>query len=240
MNIAMDISRTLLDILRSSLGSGSAAAYPAAFGAGILTSFTPCVYPLIPLTAGFIGSLSAGSRGRVFALSGSYVLGMALMYAALGTASALLGRVFGETASGPWGYLVMGNVCLLLALSMFDVVSLPMPAYSGKAGARLGGMAGAFAFGMASGLVIGPCTAPVLGALLLYVGASGNVVFGSTLLFTFALGMGTVLLAVGAFSGFLAGLPRPGVWMERVKKIFGLLLLVAAEYLFVQAGIQLF
>ena len=95
----------------------------------------------------------------------------------------------------------------------------------------------AFAFGMASGLVVGPCTAPVLGALLLYVGARHNLLFGTSLLFTFALGMGTLLLAVGALSGYLAGLPRPGAWLGRVKLLFGGMLLVAAEYLFVKAGI---
>lgn len=219
------------------LRAGSALAYAAAFGAGVLASFTPCVYPLVPVTAGYIGSRAAGSRRKGFALSAAYVFGMALTYAALGTAASVLGRVFGEAASSPWAYLLVGNVCLLLALSMFDIVRLPLPSFAGGPVPRGGGLPGAFAVGMASGLVVGPCTAPVLGSLLLFVGSRRNVLFGTTLLFAFALGMGTLLLAVGTFSGFLAGLPRPGAWLERVRKLFGALLLAAAEYLFVKAGI---
>lgn len=234
----MDISQAVLEALQSSLRTGSGLAFAAAFGAGVLTSFTPCVYPLIPVTAGYVGSRSAGSRRRGFFLSAAYVAGMALTYAALGTAAALLGRVFGEAGASPWGYLLVGNVCLLLALSLFDVVRLPLPQPAGRTAPRAGGSAaGAFAVGMASGLVVGPCTAPVLGALLLFVGSRQNVLFGAALLFAFALGMGTLLLAVGTFSGILAGLPRPGAWLERIRKIFGVLLILAAEYLFVKAGI---
>ena len=140
-------------------------AYAAAYGAGILTSFTPCVYPLIPVTAGYIGCRSDGSRSRGLALSAAYVAGMALVYAALGAAAALLGRVFGETAANPWAYLLVGNVCLILALSMFDVIALPLPSRGDGTVRARGGFAGAFAFGMASGLVVGPCTAPVLETL---------------------------------------------------------------------------
>lgn len=228
----------LLNSLGGYLQAGSAVAYAAAFLGGVLTSFTPCIYPVIPVTVGYIGSRSQGSRLRGFVLSLAYVLGMALTYAALGTAAALTGRVFGQVGSSPVSYFIAGNLCLVLALSMFDVVTIPLPSFlqAGGSARRPGGVYGAFAVGLVSGLIVGPCSFPVLGALLLYVGSRQNVLFGTSLLFVYALGLGALLLLVGTFSGLLAGLPRSGRWMERVKAGFGLVLLLAAEYLFIEAG----
>ncbi len=90
--------------------------------------------------------------------------------------------------------------------------------------------------GAASGLVVGPCTAPALGAALAYVGTKGNVFFGTSVLFVFALGMGVLMIALGTFSGALAAMPRSGQWMVRVKKAFGVIMIVIAEYLLLQAG----
>ena len=233
----MNLAHSLLETLDASLRAGSGLAHAAAYGAGVLTSLTPCVYPLIPVTAGYIGGRSAGSRRRGVLLAAAYVAGVAAVYSALGTAAALSGRVFGEMASSPWAHLVVGNICLVLALSMLDVVALRLPARAGGTKPGRGGIAGAFAFGMASGLVVGPCTAPALGALLLYVGSGHGVLFGGSVLFAFAMGMGTLLLLVGAFSGLLAAMPRPGAWLLRVRMFFGIVLLAASEYLFVKAGI---
>jgi cytochrome c-type biogenesis protein len=231
----------LLNSLGHLLQAGSAAAYAAVFVGGVLTSFTPCIYPVIPLTVGYIGGRAHGSRLRGFFLSLSYVLGMAITYAALGTAAALTGRVFGEVGSSPVSYIVAGNVCLLLALSMFDVVTIPLPSFlqGGAAAGAPAGHAGAFGVGLVSGLIVGPCSFPVLGALLLYVGSRQNVLFGTSLLFVYALGLGALLVLVGTFSGLLAALPKTGRWSERVKGGFGLILLLAAQYLFVQAGMLL-
>ena len=93
--------------------------------------------------------------------------------------------------------------------------------------------------GLLSGLVVGPCTAPVLGGLLLYVGASGHPVFGASLLFTFALGMGVPVVAIGTFAGFISKLPRAGGWTVKVQRAFGVLLLLAGEYLLLEAGKRL-
>jgi len=167
---------------------------------------------------------------------------MASTYAALGMAAGLSGSVFGEATSHPLAYLLLGNVCILLALSMFDVFHLPTPAIlarAGGTGSAPGGMGGAFVVGMLSGLVIGPCTAPVLGGLLLYVGASGHPVFGATLLFTFALGMGLPVVALGTFAGLLTTLPKAGAWTVKVQRAFGILLLLAGEYLLLEAGKRL-
>jgi len=198
---------------QSHLQAGSPLAYAVAFLGGMFVSFTPCVYPVLPVTVGYIGSRGGGSRRRAFLLSAAYAVGMALTYAALGMAAGLSGSVFGEATSHPLSYLLLGNVCILLALSMFDVFHLPTPAIlarAGGTGSAPGGMGGAFVVGMLSGLVVGPCTAPVLGGLLLSVGASGHPVFGATLPSTFALGRGLPVVAPGRFAGLLTTLPRAG------------------------------
>ena len=228
-----------LDLFREYLQAGSPLAYAIAFLGGLLVSFTPCTYPVLPVTVGYIGSRALGSRRSAFLLSGAYAVGMASTYAAIGMAAALTGRVFGEVTAHPVSYLVLGNVCILLALSLFDVFHFPTPAFlSSPAGAN-GGAGGAFVVGMVSGVVVGPCTAPVLGGLLLYVGSSGHPVFGATLLFTFALGMTLPVVVLGTFTGLLARLPRSGAWLASVKNGFGILLLLAGEYLLVEAGKRL-
>jgi thiol:disulfide interchange protein DsbD len=232
----------LLSSFQSSLLAGSPLAYALAFLGGLLVSFTPCVYPILPVTVGYVGSRCGRSRRHALLLSAAYVVGMALTYAVLGMAAGLSGSVFGEATSHPLSYLVLGNICILFALSMFDLFRLPIPAIlarSGGTGSAPGGTGGAFVVGMLSGLVVGPCTAPVLGGLLLYVGASGHPVFGATLLFTFALGMGIPVVALGTFTGMLANLPKAGRWTVKVQRAFGVLLLLAGEYLLLEAGKRL-
>ena len=238
--------------LQEYLTAGSLLAYPAAFLAGMLISFTPCVYPIIPIQLGFIGGQTArlnendvvGARRintRGFTLSVLFVTGMAIVYAALGAFASLTGNLFGIWAASPWTYIIVGNIVLLLALSMLDVFTLPTPQFlaSWNPERKGKGYIAALLVGASSGLVVGPCTAPALGAALAYVGAQGNVVFGTTILFTFAFGMGALMILLGTFSGALAGLPRSGVWMEKVKKVFGVVMLVIAEYLLLEAGKRL-
>ena len=125
---------SLFSAFQSHLQAGSPLAYAVAFLGGIFVSFTPCVYPILPVTVGYIGSRGGGSRRRAFLLSAAYAVGMALTYAALGMAAGLSGSVFGEATSHPVSYLLLGNVCILLALSMFDVFRLPTPAVLARAG----------------------------------------------------------------------------------------------------------
>ncbi|MGI8656305.1 MAG: cytochrome c biogenesis protein CcdA [Pyrinomonadaceae bacterium] len=237
--------------LQEYLRAGSLLAYPAAFLAGLLISFTPCVYPIIPIQLGFIGGQTArmnaddaGARGisaRGFKLSVLFVTGMAIVYAALGAFASLTGTLFGIWAASPWTYILVGNIVLLLALSMLDVFTLPTPQFlsSWNPERKGNGYLSAVLVGAASGLVVGPCTAPALGAALAYVGAQANVFFGTTILFTFAFGMGALMIALGTFSGALAALPRSGAWMEKVKKGFGVVMMLLAEYLLLEAGKRL-
>jgi len=212
--------------------------YLLVFLAGILVSFTPCVYPLIPITAGFIGASSSGAKARGFFLSLFYVLGIALAYSGLGAFAALTGSLFGEIATSPWTYLAIGNIFLLLGLSMMDAFTLPLPGFlkSHGQGSKKRGLLGAFLIGLSSGFIIGPCTAPALGAILAYVASKQNIFFGTTLLFTFAFGMGLILMVVGTFSGLVSSLPKSGKWLNITKKVFAFILIACAEYFIIKAG----
>lgn len=206
-----------------------------AFLGGVLASLTPCVYPMIPITAGVIGHANVGgSRWRGFALSLTYVIGMALTYAALGIFAAATGQFFGKINTSPWTFLIVGNVILLFGLGMLDVIQLPT--FAGQLTNRRLGLAGIFLAGISSALVAGPCTTPVLGSLLAYTATSQSLLAGGLLLFAFSLGMGALLLGVGTFSGCLALIPRSGAWMVKVKKTMGLLMLGIAQYFFIKAG----
>ncbi|ADW16737.1 Protein-disulfide reductase [Desulfobulbus propionicus DSM 2032] len=228
-----------MDILLSQfdtyLQSSLLASLIIAFAGGVLASLTPCVYPMIPITAGVIGHANiGGSRWRGFVLSLIYVTGMALTYAALGVFAAATGRFFGAINSSPWTFLLVGNIILLFALGMLDVVQLPT--FAGRMASRRLGMTGIFVAGISSALVAGPCTTPVLGTLLAYTATTRSLVAGGLLLFVFSLGMGALLLGVGTFSSFLASIPRSGSWMVKIKKIMGWCMLALAQYFFIKAG----
>jgi thiol:disulfide interchange protein len=228
----------LQQVLTTQLQSGSLSAIFVVFVAGLLTSFTPCVYPMIPVTVTFIGGASGGNRWRAFSLSSVYVLGLALVYSALGVVTALLGKQFGSFTRSPWIYAAVGVLITAFGIAMLDWISIPVPGFLGKVqskGVRRGGYLGAVLMGMAAGFVAAPCTAPVLGLLLVYVANTRDVVWGGTLLLVFALGLGFLLMVLGMFSGMLASLPRAGAWMDRVKKVFGVGMLLIAVWFFYQA-----
>ncbi len=225
------------EAIQGALQGQSLLAYPLVFGAGLITSLTPCVYPLIPVTVSILGAKKAESRGKAFLLALSYVLGIAVTYAALGAFAALTGALFGEVASNPWVNIAMAAILAALSLNMLEVFHFRLPGLAGaSAGQRKTGLVSNFVLGLVFGLVASPCTAPVLGAILLWVGQTGSVVRGSTLLFVFALGMGAFLLAVGTFSSLATTLPKSGDWMVRVKIAMGTLLLAMAGWFCFQAG----
>lgn len=233
----------LSEMLKGQLEAGSMAALLVVFAAGVLTSLTPCVYPMIPVTVTYMGAAASGSRRRAVGLSLIYVLGMALIYSGLGVVTALLGRTFGQFTYSPWVYGGVGLLILLFGVAMLDLVVIPVPARLGAAQsqvARRGGYVGALAMGLAAGFVAAPCTAPVMGLLLVYVARTRDVLWGGTLLLSFALGLGLLLMLLGIFSGMLSSLPRAGVWMSWIKKAFGYgMLLVAAWFLYKAASMLL-
>ena len=229
------------NILESSLSAGSMLAYPAAFAGGLLASLTPCTYPLIPLTIAFVGSRTAATRKQRILLSVVYAAGIAVVYALLGAGAALSGKIFGLVSTHPLTNLAVGVIFLIMALSMLDVITLPLPPLLLSVNSeKRGGFIGAFSFGLCSGLVISPCTAPVLGVLLMFVASRQNVLFGMSLLFVFACGMCTILLGIGAVTGLTSLLPRSGPWMVMVKRGLALLMAGSGGYFVYQAATNYF
>ncbi|MEJ5363683.1 MAG: cytochrome c biogenesis protein CcdA [Desulfosoma sp.] len=209
------------------------------FVGGVLAGLTPCSYPMIPITVAFVGSRAQGSRLKGFFLSAIYVSGMAMVYSALGLVAALTGRLFGSLTMNPWVYLAVGNLCLVFALIMLEVLPMPSPAFLSRVQVRhIPGRdaLSSFLVGGASALVVGPCTTPILGTLLTLVATGKSAFWGALMLFAFAYGMGMLVIAVGTFTGILASLPRSGLWMRRIQRFFALVMIGAAEYFFVKAG----
>jgi thiol:disulfide interchange protein DsbD len=226
-----------LNLLESALKTGSLLAYPSAFAGGLLASLTPCIYPLIPVTVAFIGGRESSSGKQGFRLTVAYALGIALVYALLGGAAALSGRIFGLVSAHPLTNVAVGVILLAMGLAMLDVITLPVPDFlSGKQAERRGGMIGALSFGVCSGLVMSPCTTPIMGALLLYVASRQNVLFGMSLLFVFACGMCTILICIGSITGMAARLPKSGPWLGTIKRGLALLMAAAGFYFVYQAG----
>lgn len=204
--------------------------YFGVFAAGFLTSLTPCVYPMIPIVVGVFGARGeAVSRARAFGLASMYVLGMGVMYSALGVGVALTGRAFGAILANPWIVVPMVLFYAVLAAAMFGAFELNLPPVLQAKLATVGGKGagGAFAMGLVGGLTAAPCTGPILAGLLAFVATTRNVPVGFSLLFTYALGMGLLFWVIATFA---VALPKSGRWMEAVKSVAGVALLVMGIY----------
>lgn len=219
---------------------------PILFIAGVLTSLTPCIYPMIPITAAIVGGGAVGGaprpRSRTVFLTLAYVLGLALTYAALGLFAGLTGTLFGSVSTNPWLYFAMANLLIIAALAMLDVIPVRVPTRlltRASSAGEGGSVLGALVMGAVSGLVAAPCSAPVMAAVLTWVTATKSGVMGFIYLFVFSLGMCSLLVVVGLFSGTLARLPKAGAWMVWVKRLFALIMLGVAEYYLVQMGLLL-
>lgn len=206
------------------------------FGFGLLLSFTPCVLPMVPILSGIIlGQGAQLTRSRAFVLSLAYVLGMAVTYALAGIAAGLSGTMLTAALQNVWVLGAFALVFVALALSMFGLYELQLPAslqsrLAATAQRQRGGQIGGVAvMGVLSALILGPCVAAPLAGALLYIAQSGDAVLGGLALFTMALGMGVPLIAVGVGTRTL--LPRLGLWMNGVKKAFGMLLLAVAVWM---------
>jgi cytochrome c-type biogenesis protein len=234
----------LADLLQSgltdSLNRHPLGALIALFGAGVLYSFSPCIWPMIPITVGLLGGTARADapRARVVGLTLTYVAGVALFYALLGLLAGLTGTLFGTVSSNRWVRLLVGNLLIGFALAMLDVIPLRAPRRLTAWAAGLGGGSypAALLLGATSGIVAAPCGAPAFGAVLTWVAATRSGALGFFYLFAFSLGMTAVLAAVGLFSGTLAALPKPGPWMAWIKRLAAVVLLLVAEYYFVQVG----
>ena len=206
------------------------------FGAGLLLALTPCVFPMIPILSGIIvGRGRHITHAHAFLLSLAYVLGMAVTYAIVGVAAGYSGSLLSNALQTPWVLGGFAALFVLLALSMFGLYELQLPAalqsrLSDTSNRLHGGhLSGVFAMGALSAIIMGPCVAAPLAGALLYISQTHDAVLGGTALFVLALGMGVPLLLIGTSAGTL--LPKAGPWMEGVKKFFGVTMLALAIWI---------
>lgn len=206
------------------------------FGIGLLLSFTPCVFPMFPILSGIIAKRGEHiTKTRGFILSLTYVMGMAITYAAAGVAAGLSGAMLSAALQNAWVLGTFALIFITLAFSMFGFYELQFPTFlqsklSEEAGHLKGGhLTSVFGMGALSALIVGPCVAAPLAGALLYISQTRDVMLGGSALFVMALGMGVPLLLLGASAGAL--LPKAGPWMESVKQFFGVLLLGVAIWL---------
>ena len=208
---------------------GTGHAFLFALTAGFLTSLTPCVYPMIPITVSIFGARSTSSRGHAFLLATAYVAGIAVMFGTLGTVFALLGRAFGTFLANPWVVVPLALFFFAMAASMFGAFDLALPPSLQGRLSRVGGrgLVGAFLMGLVGGVIAAPCTGPPLAGILAFVATTRDAGLGFLLLATYAAGIGVPFWAI---AGFSLQLPKSGPWMNAVKSVFGVALVLAGLY----------
>lgn len=230
---AAEADSSLQGRLKDALASGDLmlALILVLFG-GFLTALSPCVYPLIPITLSILGARQSTSHLRGFAIAGTYVLGMVILYSALGVGFAAAGVLAGSMLQSPLVTLGFAALCLTMAASMFGAfeVRLPSGLQTKLSQAGGSGFKGAFVMGLVAGIIAAPCTGPVLSFILTLIARDGSLVKGAALMVVYALGMGAPFLVLGTFSTAISRMPKSGRWMEVVKGIFGLLMIGAGFY----------
>jgi thiol:disulfide interchange protein DsbD len=200
------------------------------FLGGIALNLTPCVYPLIGVTVAYFGNQGGGPR-RVLVLAILFVLGIAVMFSAVGVAVAMSGGLFGAAMQNPFVLSILAAMLIVLALSSFGLFSLQPPQWMlQRAGVARPGYAGAILMGLGMGVVAAPCIGPFVLGLLLMVERSGSAVFGFALFFTLAIGLGFPYIFLALAAGSIRKLPRSGEWLAWVEQLFGFVLIGLAFY----------
>jgi thiol:disulfide interchange protein DsbD len=218
--------------------SGSPWDFLFVFLGGIAVSLTPCVYPLIPVSAGYITASCQGQRRKGFILSLVYVTGMALAYSALGLFAVLTGNLFGSLSANPLVYLLVGIVIVFFGISMLGLFEFKARFFK-LPELKQGSYLSTFLLGLFSALAITPCLTPVLGTILAYLTTKQNIAYGWLLLFCFSYGMGLIFIVFGTFGSLLSGLPKAGKWMVLIKKSCAWLIIVFGVY-FIYTAIRRF
>ncbi|MYF56907.1 thioredoxin fold domain-containing protein [Candidatus Poribacteria bacterium] len=207
-------------------------AFLLVFVGGIVTSLTPCVYPLIPITVSIFGAGESAGIFKSFLLSLVYVFGIVVTYSILGVAVASTGAVFGQVMSNPYVIGFISVILVALGLSMFGVFEIQIPSSVQNRLNTVGGAGffGAFGMGTVAGVIAAPCTGPALAAVLAYIAKEQNLFLGFWLMFTYAFGMGLLFICIGTFSRTLSALPRSGGWMYVLENIFGIAVITVALF----------
>lgn len=218
------------DAFTRALEKGPVFAGLAALVGGLLTAATPCVYPMIAITVSIFGAREATSRRQAMLLSTSFVLGIVALFTPMVVGAALTGKLFGTLLANKWVVLALVAIFVALAASMFGAFEMVLPDAIMSRLSSVGGVGygGAFVLGLVSGIVAAPCTGPVLTGVLLWIGKTQNVVLGSIVGATFAIGLGLPFWLVGTFA---VSLPKGGKWMVGVKSFFGIVILIYAIHL---------
>ncbi len=200
------------------------------FLGGLALNLTPCVYPLIPVTLSYFGGME--HRGKAFLNASAYLFGIVLTYSILGTLAALSGEMLGTQLTSPAVTVFIAIVMVGLSLSMFGLYEIRVPRFVMNlvGGEAKTGFAGSLLMGATMGIVAAPCIGPFVVGLLTYVASTGDPFKGFIMFFFLALGLGIPYLFLAFFSTKISSLPRSGVWMIGVRKIFGIILLVMAVY----------
>lgn len=193
------------------------------FLAGFLTSLTPCVFPMIPITISILGSkVIDQARFKSFLISTSYVLGIATTYSILGVIASSTGSILGAYMADPKFIIVLSSIFVLMGLSMYGLFEIRLPQFVvDKLNVEKRGYLGVFLSGIIAGVIASPCIGPVLVGLLLYTSTTQSMFLGFLFLFTFALGFGVLLVLLGIFSQLVNKLPKSGGWLEGAKFVFG-------------------
>lgn len=203
-------------------------------GFGVLLSFTPCIFPMIPILSSIIVSQGKNITTKyAFFLSLIYVLSMAFAYTIAGVLAGLFGENLQAYMQTPWIIYTFSAIFVILSLSMFGLYEIQMPNFiQSKMSSKVnksGGIISVAVMGFLSALIVGPCVAAPLAGALVYIGETGNAVLGGISLFALAIGMGIPLLIIGTGAGKF--MPKPGVWMNAVTKFFGILMLGVAIWM---------
>lgn len=210
---------TWIDNIEQIVAAYPLLAFGAVFLAGVLSSASPCVLATIPLVVGFVGGYADGDRTKAFRYSLAFVLGLSLTFTAFGAAAGLLGTMFGTL--GGWWYVAAGIVALVMGGQMIGLYEIHLP-IKRDFKPKQGGIIGSFILGLFFGVVSSPCATPVLVVILTYVATRGQILYGTALLFTYALGHCLLMLLAGTFTGFVEafvkkkGIVNFSLWTKRL------------------------
>ncbi len=207
------------------------------FLAGILVSFSPCIYPLIPITLSVVGVASSASKTKSFLISFIFVLGIATIYTIMGILSSLLGILLGDLFINPVAYAVMAFIFLTLGLASLGVIKIKIPFFSTVYQTQIQpnrSLISIYILGLVSGLAIIPCNFPVLGAILSLISLRANIIYGALALFLFSLGYGVVLMLLGIFTGLIRKLPKQGLWLIIINKFLSAIFMVMGVFFLIK------